>query len=335
MTDISPLLEVRNLRTNFPTRDGLARAVDGVDLTIRQGRILGVVGESGSGKSVTGSSIMGLIQRPGWVDPESHVLFKGRDLVRLSEKEWREIRGNDIAMVFQEPMTSLNPVFSVGDQIIENLRLHRRISKSDARARAIELMTMVGIPSPETRVDSYPHELSGGMRQRIVIAMALTCDPSLLIADEPTTALDVTIQAQILDLVVRLKDELGMGVMFITHDLGVVAEICDDVAVMYGGKIVESGPVAGILANPQHPYTRGLLACIPRLNTDPTVPLSTIAGTVPSPKAWPQGCRFENRCPVALPKCSREAPPKVETPNGHVSCWLHDQDTMREQVIDD
>ncbi|WP_324610610.1 MULTISPECIES: ABC transporter ATP-binding protein [Rhizobium/Agrobacterium group] len=313
----------------------MARAVDGVDLTIREGRILGVVGESGSGKSVTGASIMGLIQRPGWVDPDSHILFKGRDLVKLSEKEWREIRGNEIAMVFQEPMTSLNPVFSVGDQIIENLRLHRRISKSDARARAIELMTMVGIPSPETRVDSYPHELSGGMRQRIVIAMALTCDPSLLIADEPTTALDVTIQAQILDLVVRLKDELGMGVMFITHDLGVVAEICDDVAVMYGGKIVESGPVASILANPQHPYTRGLLACIPRLNTDPTVRLSTIAGTVPSPKAWPQGCRFENRCPVAMAKCSREAPPKVVSPQGHFSCWIPDQGTMREQVTDD
>jgi oligopeptide/dipeptide ABC transporter ATP-binding protein len=316
------LLRVENLRTYFHTPGSTTRAVDGVSLSIGAGRILGVVGESGSGKSVTGASIMGLIQHPGRIEPGSRILFRDRDLVSESERSLRDLRGNEIAMIFQEPMTSLNPVMTVGAQIIENIRLHRRSSRRDARDRAIELMRLVGIPSPERRVDEYPHRLSGGMRQRIMIAMALTCDPALLIADEPTTALDVTIQAQILELIARLRDELGMAVMFITHDFGVVAEICDDVVVMYGGQVVEEGPVAAVMADPRHPYTRGLMDCIPRLGMRRDQRLNSIPGMVPSAKAWPQGCRFANRCTHAFARCRTEAPPHFSVGAQRAACWL-------------
>ena len=265
---------------------------------------------------------MGLIQHPGRIEPDSRILFRGRDLAREDERSLRDLRGNQIAMIFQEPMTSLNPVLSVGAQIIENIRLHRRVSRAEARSRAIELIRLVGIPSPERRVDDFPHQLSGGMRQRIMIAMALTCNPALLIADEPTTALDVTIQAQILELIVRLRDELGMAVMFITHDFGVVAEICDEVVVMYGGQVVEAGPVAAVMADPQHPYTRGLMDCIPRLGMRRDQRLNSIPGMVPSPKAWPVGCRFASRCPQAFDRCRIEAPPRFAVGEQHAACWL-------------
>ena len=334
MTETGALLEVRDLRTYFHTGDAVAKAVDGVNLTIHAGRIMGVVGESGSGKSVTGASIMGLIQPPGRIEPGSQILFNGRDLVREDERTLRGLRGNEIAMIFQEPMTSLNPVFSVGEQIIENLKLHRRISRRAARERAVELMRLVGIPSPEKRVDSYPHELSGGMRQRVVIAMALTCDPSLLIADEPTTALDVTIQAQILELIARLRQELGMAVMFVTHDLGVVAEICDEVTVMYGGQVVETGPVKQVLSAPRHPYTQALMGCIPRLGVDRNTRLSSIPGIVPSSKLWPAGCRFADRCPQAVARCRAAAPPQVRNGESAASCWLLVSDAGPEEPSD-
>ncbi|MAU19728.1 MAG: peptide ABC transporter ATP-binding protein [Martelella sp.] len=324
MSDDAPLLQVRNLRTYFRTRDAVAKAVDGVDLTISKGRIVGIVGESGSGKSVTGNAIMGLIDPPGRIEAGSEIVFNGRDLVKAGERELRGLRGREISMIFQEPMTSLNPVFTVGTQIVENLALHRKASRRAAHDRAVELMRLVGIPSPEKRFHSYPHELSGGMRQRVLIAMALTCDPSLLIADEPTTALDVTIQAQILDLIVKLRDQFGMAVMFITHDLGVVAEICDEVAVMYGGQIVEAGPVGQVLAAPGHPYTRALMACIPRLGMDRSEKLNSIPGIVPSPKAWPQGCRFANRCASVRERCRKQQPPKYQRGEGFFACWLGD-----------
>ena len=322
MSDAAPLLEVRNLRTYFDTPGAVTKAVDGIDLTIDTGKIVGVVGESGSGKSVAGFSIMRLIQAPGRIQPGSSIRYKGRDLVTEDEPSLRALRGSEIAMIFQEPMTSLNPVYRVGDQIAENLQLHRPMSRKAARARAIELLGFVGIPSPERRVDAYPHQLSGGMRQRVMIAMALTCEPSLLIADEPTTALDVTIQAQILELMLDLRDRMGMSVMFITHDLGVVAEICDEVVVMYAGRVVEKGSVAEVMRNPAHPYTSGLLACIPRLDTDKASTLNVIPGTVPSPKAWPEGCRFANRCPHAHDRCRAEAPPLVERDGHAAACWL-------------
>ncbi|BCH23408.1 ABC transporter ATP-binding protein [Mesorhizobium sp. L-8-10] len=316
------LLRVENLRTYFHSSGSATRAVDGVSLSIGAGRILGVVGESGSGKSVTGASIMGLIQHPGRIEPGSRILFRGRDLATEDERSLRELRGNEIAMIFQEPMTSLNPVLTAGAQIAENIRLHRRVGRREVRDRAIELMRLVGIPSPERRVDDYPHQLSGGMRQRIMIAMALACDPALLIADEPTTALDVTIQAQILDLILRLREELGMAVMFITHDFGVVAEICDDVVVMYGGQVVEEGPVAAVMTEPRHPYTRGLMDCIPRLGMRRDERLNSIPGIVPSPKAWPRGCRFANRCQHALDRCVTEAPPHFVVGAQRAACWL-------------
>jgi peptide/nickel transport system ATP-binding protein/oligopeptide transport system ATP-binding protein len=259
---IMSLLRVENLRTWFDTRSGVMKAVDGVDLDVREGKTLGIVGESGSGKSVTALSIMRLIERPGRILPGSHIYFEGNDLAAIPERELERVRGNRMSMVFQEPMTSLNPVHTVGDQIIEAIRLHRRMSARQARERAIELLELVGIPSPERRVDAFPHQMSGGMRQRVMIAMALACEPKLLIADEPTTALDVTIQAQILELLRQLRDRLAMAVILITHDLGVVAEMCDDVAVMYAGEVVERGSVEAVFRSPQHPYTEALLRSI-------------------------------------------------------------------------
>jgi oligopeptide/dipeptide ABC transporter ATP-binding protein len=319
-----PLLQVENLRTYFHTRMGVMKAVDGVDLEVGEGRTLGIVGESGSGKSVTALSIMGLIERPGRVAEGSRILFDGRDLAALPELQMQTIRGNEISMIFQEPMTSLNPVYTAGDQITEAIRLHRRIGAQHARERAIELLGLVGIPSPGQRFSAYPHQMSGGMRQRVMIAMALSCEPRLLIADEPTTALDVTIQAQILELLRALRERLGMSMILITHDLGVVAEMCDDVAVMYAGRVVERGPVNAIFRDPQHPYTEALLRSIPLLGMTQAVPLNVIPGKVPSALHWPPGCRFAARCDYALERCRREEPPLAEAGEGRAACWLRE-----------
>ncbi|MBR0800752.1 ABC transporter ATP-binding protein [Bradyrhizobium jicamae] len=320
-----PLLRVRNLRTHFHTRMGVMKAVDGVDLEVGEGKTLGIVGESGSGKSVIALSIMGLIESPGHVVEDSRILFDGRDLARLPEPEMQAIRGNAISMIFQEPMTSLNPVYTAGNQIIEAIRLHRKIGAKEARECAIELLRLVGIPSPEQRFSAYPHQLSGGMRQRVMIAMALACEPRLLIADEPTTALDVTIQAQILELLRELRQRLGMSMILITHDLGVVAEICDDVAVMYAGRVVERGPVSAIFRNPQHPYTEALLRSIPLLGMTQAMPLNVIPGKVPSPLHWPRGCRFAARCNYAVERCRCEEPALAESGEGWAACWLREQ----------
>jgi peptide/nickel transport system ATP-binding protein/oligopeptide transport system ATP-binding protein len=320
-----PLLRVENLRTYFHTRMGVIKAVDGVDLEVGERRTLGIVGESGSGKSVTALSIMGLIERPGRVAEGGRILFGGRDLAALPERQMQVIRGNAISIIFQEPMTSLNPVYTAGNQITEAIRLHRRIDARQARERAIELLGLVGIPSPEQRFSAYPHQMSGGMRQRVMIAMALACEPRLLIADEPTTALDVTIQAQILDLLRELRERLGMSIILITHDLGVVAEMCDDVAVMYAGRVVERGPVSAIFRNPQHPYTEALLRSIPLLGMTQAVPLHVIPGKVPSALHWPTGCRFAARCDYAVERCRREEPPLAEAAEGRAACWLREQ----------
>ncbi len=316
------LLRVENLRTYFHTRAGTLRAVDGVDLSIRQGRTLGVVGESGCGKSVTALSIMRLVDAPGRIEPGSRLIFSGQDLASATEDELRSIRGNEISMIFQEPMTSLNPVYTVGDQIAEAVRLHEKRPARAAMERAVEMLRLVGIPSPEGRVREYPHQMSGGMRQRVMIAMALACNPKLLIADEPTTALDVTIQAQILELMRELRDRLGMSIMLITHDLGVVAEMADDVAVMYAGRVVERGPVEEIFRSPQHPYTEALLHSIPVLGMTQAEPLQVIRGMVPSALHWPAGCRFAPRCEYAFERCLREDPPLLPAGAQESACWL-------------
>jgi oligopeptide/dipeptide ABC transporter ATP-binding protein len=317
------LLRVENLRTYFYTRPGVMRAVDGVDLSVEQGRTLGVVGESGCGKTVTSLSIMRLIDKPGRIEPGSRILFEGRDLATADEDELRDVRGNEISMIFQEPMTSLNPVYTVGDQIAEAVRLHQGLGQRGALDRAAEMLELVGIPSPGRRMRDYPHQMSGGMRQRVMIAMALSCDPKLLIADEPTTALDVTIQAQILELMRELRDRLGMAIMLITHDLGVVAEMADDVAVMYAGRVVERGPVEAIFNSPQHPYTEALLQSIPVLGMTQAEPLRVIRGVVPSPMSWPAGCRFASRCDHALERCRGEDPPLFEARTPQIAaCWL-------------
>jgi len=328
-----PLLQVTNLRTYFRTDAGLARSVDGVSFTVGDGEVVGIVGESGSGKSVTSLSIMRLIPRPpGEIQEGSSIRFKGEELVGAPESRMRAIRGNEIAMIFQEPMTSLNPVFTVGDQIGEALRLHRGLSKQEARNAAIEMLRLVGIPEPERRVDSYPHHLSGGQRQRVMIAMALSCEPALLIADEPTTALDVTIQAQILELLADLRSRLGMAIILITHDLGVIAEVCDRVCVMYAGEIVEEAPVEELFRNPRHPYTQGLLQAIPTLGRR-AERLAVIPGTVPSPTNWPIGCRFHTRCPYGWDLCVREHPDLFSTNAHHTSrCWLEKHPERRREI---
>jgi oligopeptide/dipeptide ABC transporter ATP-binding protein len=319
---MTPLLEVSDLHTQFATRKGPIRAVDGVDLTIERGRTLCLVGESGSGKSLTALSIMGLVDPPGEVLPGTSIRFDGRELTDASERELQQLRGDELSMIFQEPMTSLNPAHTVGRQIAEAVQLHRDVSNAQARERAIEMLQLVGVPAPERRVDDHPHRLSGGMRQRVMIAMALACDPQLLIADEPTTALDVTIQAQILDLMRRLRDQLGMAILLITHDLGVVAEMADDVAVMYGGRIVERGPVADVFARPQHPYTEALLHSIPVLGMRRDERLRVIPGMVPSPRSWPTGCRFAARCEYAFDRCTEAYPPEVAVDAQTAACWL-------------
>jgi peptide/nickel transport system ATP-binding protein/oligopeptide transport system ATP-binding protein len=317
------LLEVRNLKTYFYTDEGVARAVDGVSFALRPHQTLGLVGESGCGKSVTSLSIMRLIPQPPGRIVEGEILFGGTDLVRLSEKEMRSIRGNEISMIFQEPMSSLNPVYTVGDQIVEAIVLHQKVSREEARKRAIEMLKRVGIPSPETRVDEYPHQLSGGQRQRVMIAMALSCNPSMLIADEPTTALDVTIQAQILELLQGLQTDFGMAILLITHDLGVIAETAHRVVVMYAGIVVEEADVIPLFDDPKHPYTRGLLDSIPKL-TQPQSRLATIPGTVPNPLDHLPGCPFANRCSYVMDICRVQMPRLAEVASGHaVRCHLY------------
>ena len=316
-----PLLAVDDLVTTFSTEEGLVTPVDGVSFTVERGETVGVVGESGCGKSVTSLSILRLVPSPPGRIAQGRSLFEGQDLLTLSEREMRAIRGRDIAMIFQEPMTSLNPVFTCGDQILEALRRHQKVSATEARDQALELLHLVGIPLPEQRLGAYPHQLSGGMRQRIMIAMALCCHPRLLIADEPTTALDVTIQAQILDLLRHLKKQLSMAVLLITHDLGVVAETAERVVVMYAGKVVEEAPVRTLFHAPRHPYTEGLLRSIPRLD-ERRESLPVIEGMVPNLLDLPSGCRFHPRCPRAERRCREEAPALRSFGEGHrVACW--------------
>ena len=316
-----PLLEVRDLRTYFHTDEGVGRAVDGVSFSVGRGETLGIVGESGCGKSVSALSVMRLVADPPGRIESGQILFKGRDLLTLSEEEMCRVRGDDIAMIFQEPMTSLNPVLSCGFQIAESVVLHQQVSKGEARNRAIEMLKLVGIPAPEQRIDEYPHQLSGGMRQRVMIAMALSCNPDVLIADEPTTALDVTIQAQILELLEALQEELQMAILMITHDLGVIAEVADQVVVMYAGRIVEYADTKALFGQPRHPYTRGLLRSIPRLD-EGRERLDIIPGMVPDAHAFPPGCRFAPRCSLADAHCGEEEPTLAEVADGHwVSCW--------------
>lgn len=317
------LLSVKNLSTEFPVKKGIVRAVEDVSFDVNQGQILAIVGESGSGKSVTSLSIMGLLAEPGHVAGGS-MEFEGKDLATLSEKQYRELRGNDMAMIFQEPMTSLNPVYRVGNQIVEAIRTHEKVSKAEAKARAVDLLRKVGIPSPEARINDYPHQMSGGMRQRVMIAMALACNPKLLIADEPTTALDVTIQAQILDLLRRLRDDTGMAVLLITHDLGVVSETADRVVVMYCGQVVEEAEVRTLFDHPMHPYTLGLLKSIPRLEDDDSKRLYMIKGMVPNPLEMPPGCHFSDRCDSCMDICRTKVPELVDVDGHKVRCFLYE-----------
>jgi peptide/nickel transport system ATP-binding protein len=315
-----PILKVDNLHTQFHTDDGIARAVDGVSFDLYPGKTLGLVGESGCGKSVTSLSIMRLLSHPGRIT-QGTITYQDRNLLSLSEQDMRNVRGNDVAMIFQEPMTSLNPVYTCGFQIDEAVMCHQHLDKDAARKKTIDMLRLVGIPAPEQRANEYPHQLSGGMRQRVMIAMALSCNPDVLIADEPTTALDVTIQAQILELLGDLQKRLNMAVLLITHDLGVIAEVADHVAIMYAGQIVESGPVDTIFHNPKHPYTQGLLASVPRLD-ETRERLSVIKGSVPNAKHFPQGCRFASRCALAQDQCHHQ-PTFVEIGTAHhVACWL-------------
>jgi len=310
------------LRTVFSTEQGEVRAVDGVDFSLARGRTLGIVGESGCGKSVTALSIMRLVPQPPGRIAGGEVLFDGENLLELPESRVRSLRGDKLSMIFQEPMTSLNPAFPVGEQIAETLLRHRNVGKAQAKQQAIEMLGRVRIPSPEQRADDYPHQLSGGMRQRVMIAMALACNPKLLIADEPTTALDVTIQAQILELMRALREELGTAIILITHELGVIAELADDVIVMYAGQVIERCSVERLFAEPQHPYTIGLLGSIPRLHLEQER-LAAIQGSVPHAAACPSGCRFHPRCPLAVDKCRHEMPPLMEiTPQHEAACWL-------------
>ncbi|QDG54442.1 ABC transporter ATP-binding protein [Persicimonas caeni] len=323
-----PILQVKDLRTYFFTDDGVLPSVDGVSFTIERGKTLGLVGESGSGKSVTSLSILGLIPQPPGKIVGGEVLFEGNDLTKYSEKQLRKVRGNDISMIFQEPMTSLNPVYTIGNQIIEAIQLHQDRTYKESRELAIDMLDRVGIPAPKKRIDEYPHQMSGGMKQRAMIAMALVCEPKLLIADEPTTALDVTIQAQILDLLKELQDEMGMSILFITHDLGVVAEICDDVAVMYAGRIAEYGSAETLYEKPSHPYSIGLFSSLPQVDVAHAGRpdrLYVIPGMVPRPQDFPAGCRFRSRCEFATDQCS-ELPPIKSQEEGHFSaCWYADE----------
>lgn len=319
---MKPLLEISHLQTAFQTDQGEVVSIDDVSFRLNPGETIGIVGESGCGKSVTSLSIMKLLSQRGRIRQGS-ILFGGEDLVQAGEDRMRAIRGNEISMIFQEPMTSLNPVFTIGHQLIEAIRLHMKMSKSDARAYAVEMLKKVGIPRAEAVIDEYPHSLSGGMRQRVMIAMALSCRPKLLIADEPTTALDVTIQAQILELMKRLREESGTAIMLITHDLGVMAEMADRVIVMYAGQVVEEADVYTLFDNPKHPYTQGLMQSIPHLDAEDGERLASIPGTVPSLHQMPKGCRFHTRCPFSKERCEQEAPPLLTAGMEHrARCWM-------------
>jgi len=335
MDNNSKLLRIKDLKTHFYTSDGISKAVDGIELELVPGETLGLVGESGCGKTVTALTILRLIPQPPGKIVSGEILFNGVDLLKLSPEEMRRVRGNDISMIFQEPMTALNPVFTIGDQISESLILHQKMNKKEALEKSTELLQTVGIPAPEQRVQEYSHQLSGGMRQRAMIAMALACNPKILIADEPTTALDVTIQAQILELIAKLKEDFNTAVILITHDLGVVAETAQRVAVMYAGKIVEKGSVEDIFLRPQHPYTLGLLKSLPKLETGRKAAvrherLTEIPGMVPSLYDLPGGCSFAPRCPKAMKVCREKEPRLKETEKGHeASCWYVEQQTKR------
>ena len=322
MTTPAPLLSIHDLKTYFYTEAGVARSVDGVSFDIGAGETVGIVGESGCGKSVTALSILRLIQPPGRIEPGSRIEFEGRDIVTLGDEDIRDIRGNRISMIFQEPMSALNPVFTVGDQVAEVARVHAGLSRKDAWGRAVEMLSLTGIPDAEDRARQYPHQLSGGMRQRVLIAMALMMKPALVIADEPTTALDVTIQAQILELLVNLQKKIGTSILMITHDLGVIAETTSRVIVMYAGEIVEQAAVDELFAKPHHPYTEGLMHSMPHIGHDQER-LNVIPGTVPAPTEWPNGCRFRERCPYSWDLCEREHPPLYHVGTSHVSrCHL-------------
>ncbi|MCL2882005.1 MAG: ABC transporter ATP-binding protein [Coriobacteriia bacterium] len=323
--DTRRLLEVRGLSTDFIMKRGTVHAVDNVSFSLEAGKILAIVGESGSGKSVCSLSIMRLLQDPGKVTA-GEIIYKGDNILNYSKARMRSIRGNDISMIFQEPMTSLNPVFTVEDQLCEAIRLHMKdLGRKEVKARAVEMLHLVGIPSPEKRIKDYPHQMSGGMRQRVMIAMALSCDPELLIADEPTTALDVTIQAQILDLIGGLREKIGMAVLLITHDLGVVAEVADEVVVMYCGQIVEQASAHELFeTGPRHPYTYGLLESIPTLDNEESGPLYMIPGMVPNPLNLPKGCKFAPRCPYADARCQMEEPPVYEVGDRKLRCFIYD-----------
>ena len=320
------ILEVKHLKTYFHTDAGLSKAVNDVSFSVEKGKTLGIVGESGCGKSITSLSIMGLVEIPPGKIAGGEIIFEGEDLLKKNEEEMSKIRGKKIAMIFQEPMTSLNPVFTIGQQITEALMLHEKLTKKEARERGIEKLKMVKIPLAEKRFDEYPHQLSGGMRQRVMIAMALCCNPDLLICDEPTTALDVTIQAQILDLINELKEKTGTSVMMITHDLGVIAEVADDVMVMYAGKVVEHATCDQIFERPMHPYTYGLMNCIPKLDDDDTKRLSVIEGMVPSFDDMPKGCAFCPRCPEAMDICREKMPKLAEAEGRRVRCFKYTQE---------
>lgn len=320
----APVLDVQGLKTSFFTDDGEVPAVDDVSFHVNSGEVLGIVGESGCGKSVTSLSIMDLVPSPPGKIVDGDILFKNEDLTQTSKRRMRQIRGNEIAMIFQEPMTSLNPVFTIGDQLIEGIRIHEKLSKKAARKKAADLLKLVGMPRAEKLLDEYPHQLSGGMRQRVMIAMAMACEPEVLIADEPTTALDVTIQAQILDLMRRLNDEMQTSIILITHDLGVVSEICDRIVVMYAGKVVEEGSVHSIYKNPKHPYTQGLIDSVPDMRTKKQR-LYSIPGNVPKPGTLKQGCPFAPRCAYVFDRCRVEYPPLFDNGDGQkVRCFLHD-----------
>ncbi|GAB3515362.1 MULTISPECIES: ABC transporter ATP-binding protein [Photobacterium] len=328
MSEQTPLLSVENLTVEFKTDKGTVRAINGVNFKVMPGETVAIVGESGCGKSVSSLSIMGLVPSPPGKIVDGSIRFKGRELVGLSEKEYRKVRGNEISMIFQEPMTALNPVLKISTQMIDVIRLHNSVSKKQARARAIDMLDTVGIPSPEKRIDQYPHELSGGMRQRVMIAMALSCGPDLLLADEPTTALDVTIQAQVMDEMVRLQKELNMAVILVTHDLGVVAESCQRVVVMYCGQIIEEGPVEEIFANPKHPYTKGLLESIPVVRDKKIPRLPTIKGVVPDLLHLPNGCRFADRCDKVHTQCHQAVPQLSGCENHKVACYSPNGDAQ-------
>ena len=326
----APVLELQDVHVEFDTRGGVAHVLDGIGFALAPGETLGIVGESGCGKSMTALAIMGLVPSPPGRIAGGRILLRGEDLLTASPRRLREVRGNEISMIFQEPMTSLNPVFTIGDQIAETVRVHQGLDRRSARTRAVEMLQAVGMPAAEARAGEYPHQLSGGMRQRVMIAMALACRPSVLIADEPTTALDVTVQAQIFDLLKDLQDRSGTAIIMITHDMGAIAEMADRVVVMYAGRQAEEGPVAEILERPRHPYTQGLIACVPHLTDDPPperLPLTEIPGGVPPLTSLGRGCAFAARCPQAFDRCRAEAPPAIAISPGHrAACWLNAED---------